>query len=79
MSDLIPDFALVAFAVRVVYFLIALLAVVGFLRWLDWTMGLHGQFRTKVWDVIATDPLALAAYHGARFFAVVWLAGQFLS
>lgn len=79
MPDIIPDFAVVAFFVRLAYFLIALCVVIGFLRWLDWTMGLHGQFKSKVWDVIATDPMALAVYHGLRFFAVVWLAGQFLS
>jgi hypothetical protein len=79
MFDLIPDFAIVSFFVRLAYFLIALGVVIGFLRWLDYTMGIHGQFKSKVWDVIAQNPLALAVYHGLRFYAVVWLAGQFLS
>lgn len=79
MFDAIPDFALVSFVLRLCYFVIALCAVVGFLRWLDWTMGLGGKFKSEVWDVIAENPLALALYHGLRFFAVVWLAGQFLS
>lgn len=79
MFDLIPDFAIVSFFVRLAYFLIALGVVIGFLRWLDYTMGIHGQFKTQVWNVIAQNPLALAVYHGLRFYAVVWLAGQFLS
>lgn len=79
MPDTFPDFAVVSFAIRLVYFVLALLAVVAFLRWLDWTLGVHGKFKSQVWDVIAQNPLALALYHGARFYAVVYLAGQFLS
>lgn len=74
-----PEFALVSFLVHVVYLLIALAVVIGFLRILDWTLGLHGQFKSQVWDVLAQNPLALAVYYGFRFFAVCWLAGQFLS
>lgn len=79
MFDLIPDFAIISFLIRLVYLLIALGAAVGFLRWLDWTIGLHGKFKSEVRDVIAKDPLALAVYYGARFAAVLWLFGQFLS
>lgn len=79
MFDVIPDFAVASFLVRLVYFVLSLIAIVGFLRWLDWTMGIHNKFKSQVWDVISQNPLALAVYHGARFFAVVYLAGQFLS
>lgn len=79
MPDIFPDFIFLSFVVRLVYFLLALMAVVAFLRWLDWTLGIHGKFKTEVWNVLRENPLALAVYHGARFFAVVWLAGRFLS
>lgn len=79
MLDAIPEFALVSFLIRLVYFCLALAAAIGFLRWLDWTIGIHGNFKSQVWDVLKQNPMALAVYHGLRFFAVVWLAGQFLS
>jgi hypothetical protein len=77
MFDAIPDFALVSFFFRLIYFLITLLAAVLFLRWFDRSLKI--SFRKDVWDVIRSNPLALAVYHGLRFFAVLQLGAAFLS
>lgn len=72
-----PEFAIVSFAVRLLYLVITLVVAVLFLRWFDRSLNIN--FRKDVWDVLVKDPVALAVYHGFRLLAVLLLAGQFLS
>jgi len=48
--------------------IIAALAFTMLLRWFDRRAGI--SFKRDVWDVMATDPRALADYHGRRLLAV---------
>lgn len=73
----LPTFAVTSFLVQFIYLLVTVAAVVGLLRWFDKAAGI--SFKKDVWDKIDKDPRALALYHGLRFLAVCYVAGQFLS
>lgn len=73
----IPDFAVTSFIVQMAYLFITLVLVVCLLRWFDRSAGI--KFRVDVWETIHERPMALAVYHGVRFFSVCYLASRFLS
>jgi hypothetical protein len=56
---------------NIFWLLVGFVGVVYGLRYFDKSLGIN--FKSQVWDVIATNPLALALYHGLRLVAVAML------
>ena len=70
------DYALTAFAVNLIYLLIALAVMFG-AAWVFNTLSkvqFHASFNT-----IETSPMALAVYFGARLIALAVIVSAFLA
>lgn len=65
---------IVSTALRVGFAVFAIIAAQFVLRRFDKAAGI--DFTNDVWKKIATEPLALAVYHGAQFGAVAYLVGN---
>jgi len=58
-------------AMNMLWLLVGFVGVIFGLRYFDKSLGI--SFKSQVWDVIATNSMALAVYHGLRLIAVAML------